>query len=117
MATEMGELNKRIEIVRIFSGKDKDGYAEEKQEQICKCWAKAEDGSFRANEYFSAQAGKAIETVQFTVRYGIVTKYAVRQGMYVIYEGECHKILSLYNAKHARDYVCLNTRIEKGMSG
>lgn len=117
MADTIGALNRRIEIIRVYSVTNANGYPEEKTESLCKCWAAVGDGTYRVNEYFAAQTGHAVEVVNFTVRYEIAKKYDLRPGLFVLYGNVRHRILNLYDKSHARDFVKLNTKIEQGVSG
>lgn len=104
----IGQLNRRIEIVREVRIKDEDGFVGPPTlESVRECWAAVSDGTYRANEHFTAAVGHLVSTVDFTIRYKSAA--GVVEGMYVLYNGRKHRILKFYDAEHARDYIVLNT--------
>lgn len=106
----IGQLNRRIEIMREVRIKDADGFiGAPTLARVCECYAAVTDGSYRANEHFTAAVGQLVSTVDFTIRYKTADNYGIVEGMFVIYNGRKHRILKLYDADHARDYVTLNT--------
>ena len=115
MIDSAGELNRRIRIMQITSTQDTWGAPEWRN--VCKCWAAVRDASYRANESFSAAAGRTVEVVNFIIRHVAVERYGVRPGMYVDYDNKRHKIIGLYNGEHGRDFVTLNTEQVQEVSG
>lgn len=117
MIDSAGELNRRIRIMQITSTQDAWGAPEDVATEVCKCWAAVRDASYRANESFSAAAGRTVEVVNFIIRHVAVERYGVRPGMYVDYDNKRHKIIGLYNGEHGRDFVTLNTEQVQEVSG
>lgn len=118
MIESIGELNKRVEIVRISNEKNERGYPEAKEQSVTKCWAAVKDANYNAVEHFTAMLGKATEVTDFIVRDMVIQKHGVRAGMYIRYRGELYKIIARpYEGNHDRDYVTLHTQINSEVSG
>lgn len=118
MIESIGELNKRVEIIRILNEKNERGYPEAKEQSITKCWAAVKDASYKTTEHFTAALGKATEITDFIVRYIIVKRHGIRAGMYIRYRGELYKIVARpYEGNHNLDFVTLHTQIDSEVSG
>lgn len=112
-----GALNRRVRIVEITSIQDAWGAHKDAPTEVCQCWAAVRDANYRANESFSAAAGRTVEVVNFIIRHAVAKRYGVRPGMHVDYDGKRPPILSVYNGEHGRDFVILNTEQVEEMSG
>lgn len=118
MIKSIGELNKRIEIFETLSEKDAEGFPLPEETKVVECWAAVKDGSYKANEHFTAALGRTTEITSFTVRDRIVRKNKVREGMYIRFEGDIYRIVARpYNANHARDFAVLNAECVGEVSG
>lgn len=118
MIKSVGELNKRIEILRAEHDKDAEGFYADRLSVVTKCWASVQDGTYKANEHFAAALGRMTEITGFIVRDAVVRKYKIGAGMYIRFENELYKIIARpYNASHARDFVKLNAEAVSEVSG
>lgn len=118
MIESIGELNKRVEIVRISNEKNERGYPEANEQSITKCWAAVKDASYKTTEHYTAALGKATEITDFIVREMVIRKHGIRAGMYIRYRGELYKIIARpYEGNHDRNYVTLHTQIDSEVSG
>lgn len=117
MVESAGALNRRVRIVQVISEQDDWGAPVDGDVEVCQCWAAVRDASYRANESFSAAAGRTVEVVNFIIRHAVAERYGVRPGMYVDYDKKRHRIIGLYNGEHGRDFVTLNTEQTGEMSG
>ena len=118
MLDSIGQLNKRIEFVKISNVINEGGYPIPEEKTLGSCFAAVEDGSYRTNEHYAAALGRVAEIVSFTVRYKVAKKYDVREGMYIRFEGELYRIIARpYDATHDRRYVKLNAEAVGEVSG
>lgn len=118
MIKSLGELNKKITILRIVNTINENGFPEAKEETVATCWAAVEDGTYRTNEHFSAALGRVAEIVSFTIRYKIAKDHGVREGMYIRFEGDTYRIIARpYDANHDRQFVKLNAEAIGEVSG
>lgn len=118
MIKSIGELNKRIEVLRIKNEKDSEGFYIPEESPVVKCWAAVRDGTYKANEHFAAALGRSAEITEFIMRDAIVRKNKIGAGMYIRFEGELYRIIARpYNADHGRHYVKISTEAVSEVSG
>lgn len=118
MIKSIGELNKRIEVLRIKNEKDSEGFYVPEETPVVKCWAAVRDGTYKANEHFTAALGRNAETTEFIVRDAIARKHKLKAGMYIRFEGELYRIVARpYNADHGRDYVKISAEAVSEVGG
>lgn len=118
MIKSIGELNKRIVVLRITNEKDSEGFYDSSEVKVVECWAAVRDGTYKANEHFAAALGRATEITEFVVRDAIARKYKIGAGMFIRFEGELYRIIARpYNASHARDFVKISAEAVSEVSG
>lgn len=118
MIKSIGELNKKITVLKIVNTINENGYPVAVEKTIVNCRAAVEDGTYRTNEHFSAALGRVAEIVSFTVRYKVAKDYQIREGMYIRFEGETYRIIARpYDAHHDRRFVKLNAEAIGEVSG
>lgn len=93
MHVDAGELNKRIEIVRLDRTETPDGYDEITETVVYRCWAKFTQTS--GTELVKANADFGEERVRFLIRW---TDRAIDRKMVIRYGG------SRYEIEYINDY-------------
>lgn len=94
----IGELNRRIEFIKISEGTDEDGFPVDKAQVIRKAWAKVQD--LYGREYYEAAAVQQENTVKFITRY-----FDVDQTMQIRFEGKIYDIKSVSNIKYQNRFL------------
>ena len=82
-----GELNRRIQIIKLGVVRDADGYEVPQEELVLGCWAKVTRVS--GTEMVKANADFGEEKVRFLIRY---PRTAIDRKMFVRFEGREYEI-------------------------
>ena len=98
-----GELNKRIEIVNLEMVNDEDGFEDEHEKTVRKCWAKFTRKSIK--QITDSYNEKDLINARFVIRY---TTDVVQQGMFVKYNG------LYYHIEYVNEYADSHEYIEIG---
>ena len=113
MYIDPGSLNKRIQIVRIYKGKEYDskGHPVRSEEIIRECWAKVSSTS--GTELIRAGVELSDARKRFLVRW---TPVPVNAAMVVRYAGEDHGIVYVNRYGDNKDYMEIWTDERKAVS-
>jgi len=88
-----GDLNKRIELLVMGTGKDPDGYPIEEEVSYRKLWSKVSPVS--AKEYSQAKADQTENITKFVVRYN--KSLNITDDMTILYRDKKFSIESVIN--------------------
>lgn len=100
MHVDVGELNQRIQILRLDRTETMDGYEEETETVVLNCWAKASQSS--GSELVKANADFGEEKVRFLIRW---TRKAIDRKMIVRYGGSRYEIEYINDYGGGRQYL------------
>ena len=100
MHVDVGELNQRIQILRLDRTETMDGYKEETETVVLNCWAKASQSS--GSELVKANADFGEEKVRFLIRW---TRKAIDRKMIVRYGGSRYEIEYINDYGGGRQYL------------
>jgi SPP1 family predicted phage head-tail adaptor len=95
----IGELDKRIEIIRLATSTDEDGFSTTEPVVLKKVWAKVQN--LYGREYYQAASVQQENTVKFTIRY--LTE--LDQTMQIRFNNKIYDIKSIDNIKYQNKFI------------
>ncbi|MDE6604789.1 MAG: phage head closure protein [Clostridia bacterium] len=100
----IGELNRRIEVLQFFEERDEFGGVDGQWLPVGRVWAKIEPGS--GNEYFSKQKVNAENNTKITVRFyaGISEMNRIRYG------DKLYEIVGIADHRTAHNMTIINCK-------
>ncbi len=101
MKVRVSELNKRISIIEIEDVEDDEGFVEEKEIEVCKCWASVNNTS--GKEVYRNKTDFSQVVTRFLVRYR--RDIEIDTNMYVKFRNKLYNIIYLNNYAYDDKYL------------
>ena len=102
MEVNPGELDKRIQIVKISRKKNENAFEQEKEEIVRRCWAKVR------SESGQSLLKRGIDNTDLTkVQKRVLIRFCtlIKKEMYVKYEGDLYEIMYMNNVNEEDRYL------------
>lgn len=106
-----GELREIIRIGRTMARQNENGYPENADRYICRCFAKVENSGY--NQTHDTGASVIMQAKNFSIRY----RKDISEGMWVEYRGRRWNIIDIIDYDGRRRYLGMRTMAAQEVSG